>query len=278
MNRKSHSPSAVVVSPFARSHWRRIFCSLLVAIAVIDICRAHGAVIDPTQSIAAFDAANKLYEQGRFAEAARSYQQLIGSGVVSVPVYFNLGNAFYKDGQIGRSIAAYRQAERLAPRDPNVQFNLNFARKRVSSGEPPAGPVGERVVNALTVNEWTALAAGAFWIALLLLAVGELRESFRATARRYALLVAIAAALLGTGVAAAARQRLQPSQGVIVMTEALIRSGPLDEGRVLHHFRDGTEVKLLDQKQVGPDSSWFLVRNSGGDSGWVRNDQVTVIR
>ncbi|HEU0039111.1 MAG TPA: tetratricopeptide repeat protein, partial [Verrucomicrobiae bacterium] len=69
----------------------------------------------------AFDAANRLYEQSKFAEAASAYEKLVQNGAVSPALCFNLGNAFFKASQVGRAIAAYRQAERLTPRDPDVR-------------------------------------------------------------------------------------------------------------------------------------------------------------
>jgi Flp pilus assembly protein TadD len=64
-------------------------------------------------------------------EAAAAYEQILTNGAVSPALYFNLGNAHFKAGQLGRAIAAYRQAERLTPRDPDVRANLQFARNRV---------------------------------------------------------------------------------------------------------------------------------------------------
>ena len=79
----------------------------------------------------AFDRANKLYEQSRFSEAVGAYQQLNQSGLTSPTMYFNLGNAFFKSGQTGRAIAAYRQAQTLSPRDPSIHEHF---RPRDSSG------------------------------------------------------------------------------------------------------------------------------------------------
>ncbi len=227
-----------------------------------------------TQAIVAFDAANKLYEQGKFPEAARSYQQILDGGARSAALYFNLGNAWFKAGQNGRAIAAFRQAERLSPRDPNVQFNLAFARKRVTSGEPPADPLLQRLLAGLTLDEWTLLSAGAFWFALLLLAAGELRESFRATARRYALFAGIAA-LLGAAAVLVYRSA-QDGKAVVVVSEAVVRSGPFDEAKVLHQFRDGTEIDILDRKQLSGEKgqTWFQVRNPSAQSGWIKEDQL----
>src|SRR5204863_6861501 len=77
-----------------------------------------------------FEAANRLYFEGKFSEAATTYGILEQSGEKSPALYFNWGNALFKSGQIGRAIAAYRQAEALAPRDPDIRANLQFARKQ----------------------------------------------------------------------------------------------------------------------------------------------------
>jgi tetratricopeptide (TPR) repeat protein len=237
-------------------------------------------VLDSTQAIVAFDAANKFYEQGRFSEAAEAYQRIIEGGQRSTAVFFNAGNAWFKAGQIGRAIAAYRQAQRLSPRDPGVQFNLNFARKRVTSGEP-APPLLDRTLAALTVNEWTMLAAGFLWASLCMLALGELRETFRPTARRYAILGAIATLAFAAGAGAATSRAFHPVDGVVVVPSAVVRSGPLEDAKVLHQLRDGTEVKILDQKKLsdgGRGQTWFQVKNSGAQAGWVKEDQLAVVR
>src|SRR5688500_8636546 len=84
------------------------------------------------QCVAAdFESANRLYEKGDYAGAAAGYQSVVQSGKASAEVYFNLGNAHFKNGQIGKAIASYRRAQELTPRDPDIRANLNFARGAV---------------------------------------------------------------------------------------------------------------------------------------------------
>ena len=61
---------------------------------------------------AEFEQANKLYEEGKFKQAAAAYQSLIDRGAELPTIYYNLGNAWYKAGQNGRAVAAYLHAER----------------------------------------------------------------------------------------------------------------------------------------------------------------------
>src|SRR5262249_40911221 len=77
--------------------------------------------VSAENSPSAFEAANRLYLEGKFSEAATTYGILEQSGQKSAALYFNWGNALFKSQQLGRAIAAYRHAEELAPRDPDIR-------------------------------------------------------------------------------------------------------------------------------------------------------------
>ena len=228
----------------------------------------------------AFDAANKLYEQGRFADAAAAYAKQVEAAPGSPALYFNLGNAWFKAGQIGRAIAAYREAAQLAPRDPNVQFNLQFARKKVSGTEAAHGSLFSRALSALSVNEWTMLAAMAFWAWMLLLAVREWRPAWRGAVGGYTATAGVVTVVLAGCVAGAASQQNR-AEAVVSVAEAIVRSGPLEEAKVLHQLRDGVELEVIDRKDlvVGEQKqSWVQVRDAAGRTGWLKSDQVAQLR
>src|SRR5262245_41058576 len=103
---------------------------------------------------ASFEAANRLYFEGKYSEAAATYAMLETSGQSSAALYFNLGNALFKSGQIGRAIFAYRRAQALAPHDPDVRANLQFARNQVQGPGAPATK-SRAWLAKLTVNEWS---------------------------------------------------------------------------------------------------------------------------
>lgn len=225
---------------------------------------------------ASFDAANKLYEQGRFAEAAAAYAKQLEAAPSSPTLRYNLGNAWFKAGQTGRAIAAYREAERLAPRDPNIRFNLQFARKKVTGSEVEPGSLVARALAALTVNEWTMLAAMAFWIWMLLLAAREWRPLWRGAVSGYTATAGVVTVVL-VGCVAGAASQLNRAEAVVCVPEVIVRSGPLEEAKVLHQMRDGVEVEILDRKELSigdAKQSWVQVRDATGRAGWLKSDQV----
>ena len=250
----------------------RVLCFTALLLLALPVARGAEA--------AAFDAANKLYEQGKFTEAAAAYERLLPSSPRSETLWFNVGNAWFKAGQVGRAIAAYRQAEQLAPRDPAVRFNLQFARKKVSGGDAPAGSAWRRTLGALTLNEWTVLASAALWLWFVLLALREWRPALRQALSGYTATTGAIVLLLIGCAALAADLRFNTVSAVVIAPEAIVRSGPLEEAKVLHQFRDGTEVTVLDQKDLGAGDqkqSWLQTQDSANRSGWLKGDQVAVI-
>src|SRR5580693_5007194 len=84
-----------------------------------------------------FDAAKTPAD---YRESAALLESLLADGFRNGAVYYNLGNAYFRAGEYGRSIAAYRKAKPYRPRDPYLEANLRQALS-VAPGrlpEPPA--------------------------------------------------------------------------------------------------------------------------------------------
>jgi len=260
--------------------WGNVSRGRLVAVLIAALALAAALPGLAADLGSEFDAANKLYEQGKFPEAAAAYEKLLQAGAPADAVHFNLGNAWFKAGQIGRAIAAWRLAERSSPRDPSVRFNLQFARKRVTGSDAPPGPLWERALRSLTLNEWTVLASVLLWIWFLLLSLREFKPALRKALSGYTAMAGLGAFLLAGCLAGAAALQFRDRPAVVIVPEAIARTGPLDEANVLHHFRDGTEVVVLDEKEVTvgeKKQTWLQVRDSARHTGWVKGDQVSVL-
>jgi tetratricopeptide (TPR) repeat protein len=220
---------------------------------------------------AAFEAANRLYEEGKFADAASSYEKLIPSGHASAALLFNLGNAWFKSGQIGRAIVAYRKAEELTPRDPDVRANLQFARNQ-AQGPTYAPKRWQRWLASLTLNEWTLLAAAALWVLLVKLALLQWRPALRAPLAKAIVVLGVVTVLLGICLAMAWRQTRSIRIAVVVTAEAVVRHGPLDESQAAFTAHDGAELRVADQKD-----DWLQVAASSRQIGWLRRHQVVLL-
>jgi tetratricopeptide (TPR) repeat protein len=219
----------------------------------------------------AFEAANKFYYAGKFSEAVAAYENILYSGQKSVALYYNLGNAYFKSGQIGKAIAAYREGEKLTPRDPDIRANLQFARNQIQ-GPTLAPSRGQRVLGKLTLNEWTLLAAAGLWLCFVILALCEWRPSLKRPLRLYLFATALATVLLFACVTFSWFENRSTRTAIVISRDVPVRRGPLEDANASFTVHDGAELRILDQN-----NEWLQVTSDPSRVGWVRRDQVEVL-
>lgn len=218
-----------------------------------------------------FSSANKLYAEGKFSDAANAYETILKTGAQSPALLFNAGNAEFKAGHLGQAIAAYRQAEQLAPRDAELRANLAFVRNQVQ-GATLRESRWQNWVGSLTLNEGTILTAVFFWAMFALLGIGQIKPAL-APKLRMATRLAIALTIFsGTVLALRAANRFNASIAIVTSAEAVARSGPFDDAQTAFTARDGAELKVLQRHD-----DWVQVANSVGKIGWLSRKQAEVL-
>jgi hypothetical protein len=244
-------------------------------VAVINLL-SPSAVAD----VDAVSAANQLYAVGHYPEAARIYEQLIAQGVQESVVFFNLGNAYYQQGDLGHAILNYERAARLAPRDGDIRANLELARSQAVDlfPEEAAGPINSlarTTSNWFTLDEAAVLTLGLWFVlGFLLLAWRQLQPGSTRTGVKYALVVT-AVLLVLTGVALGSRlyaDRAQPD-GVVVADTVAVSSGPEEGQATEFSLHSGAEVKIVETS-----GDWIRL-DVPGDAveGWIPRETVEMI-
>jgi len=222
-------------------------------------------------SATAFDQANRLHEEGKYAEAAAVYEQILQSGQVSPAVHFNLGNSYFKAGQLGRAILNYRAAARLSPRDADVRQNLEFARSRVGE-EAPSGLGWLRWTQMLSLNELAVLCLLAWWAWMGLLAYGQFFPPKRDFIRKYAWSASGLTIAFAIWLWWAWYDQVGSRPAVVIAKEAVIRLGPFEESQSDFVLHDGAEVNVKSVKD-----NWVRVEDFAGRRGWLRVGQIGIL-
>lgn len=217
-----------------------------------------------------FDAANKLYAQGKFADAAAAYHHILAAGSISPVLYFNMGNAYFKAGRIGNAIAAYREAEEMSPRDPDIRANVQFARKQVP-GPRLKMAVWRQKLGALSANEWMALSTAAVWITLGLLMARLIKPALNPILRSWIVAAIVGSLVIIATAKLAIAQSNSERTAIITTSDATIRNGPFDESPSAFTAHDGAELRIIDHKD-----DWLQVTDGGSNTGWVKRTAVEV--
>ena len=219
--------------------------------------------------------ANAAYEQGSFERAIELYRKLLDAGVEGGHVHYNLGNAYLRNGELGRAIASYRRSQAFLPRDQDVQANLDFARKSAKDAlRPPVPGAVKRTLffwhYGLSRAELGTVVVAlnlVLWLILTLRIYRRASEVLRWTFFVVLLVLAMAGSSL-------ALRHLAPTEvAVVVPQEIDVRSGTSFTDTVLFKLHAGTEVRVVDRRR---DSLRIALPEDGG-GGWIEAQHAEVV-
>ncbi|HSF16039.1 MAG TPA: tetratricopeptide repeat protein [Vicinamibacteria bacterium] len=228
----------------------------------------------------AFRRAEALYQEQRYDEAVEVYEAMRAQGIEDGALYYNLGNAYFKAGRLGRAVLNYERARELMPGDPDVRANLAFASELVAeSVEPPPLPLIIRW--AVDWYERLRPSTLARILSLSFLVGGAavtLLLSQRFSGLHMPMLLALGvsvAAALAAGASLLAKLDAEATRDdAIVLTEnAYVRSGPGEASPRLAEIHEGLKVRVLSEREA-----WFQVELANGLNGWIPSEQVERIR
>ena len=216
----------------------------------------------------------KKYQEQDYPSAIRIFTELTEKGVTTGKLYYNLGNAHLKKGNLGHAILWYERAARLIPRDPDLKFNLSHARSLVKDKQDDSRQALYSILffwyyrfSPRTV-QYAALALNLlFWSILL----ARLFIPWSRLRLAGAFVGAVAIILTATAVYQFI-DTSRPNQAVILPDKVSVRSGLTDQDTELFILHGGTKVKV--EKTLDNHRRIFF---SKGKIGWVQASDLGTI-
>lgn len=216
-----------------------------------------------------FAEANAQYAEGNYAEAAESYRQVLVEQP-SAEVYYNLGNACFKQGELSQSILAYERALRLRPLYKDAQYNLKFAQSRIVDNIEDTNSFFvsnwlKAVRNLLSEQTWMWLSVALFLLTL----TGAMLFAFSRVVwlRKTAFYTAIVALVISVAACANAGSlhKRDTLRAEAVITQGIVnaKSSPDRSGTDLFTLHEGTKVVI--KEQLG---NWCNI-HVGNNIGWI---------
>ncbi|HEY2341689.1 MAG TPA: tetratricopeptide repeat protein [Chthoniobacteraceae bacterium] len=217
-----------------------------------------------------FDAANQLYDQGRFTEAKQQYEKLATSGSASANLYFNLGNTEYRLGDRGRAILDYERALALDPRHPEARSNLQLVREK-SGARVPAATSLEHAILPWPSDNYAILASIAGWLAIFSAAAMWLYKK----SDHLLLWATMLASLCAAGYCGVAlwQDAQQADLGIVTAKESIARLEPADRAASAETLPAGSRVRVLSEH-----GDWIYCELPSGIRGWLPASTMERVR
>jgi len=223
--------------------------------------------------------ANSLYSQGKYQEAAEFYKEIIESGYESADLYYNLGNAYYKQNVISRAILNYEKALELDPNNEDIKYNLQLANHYVVDQieELPVffltGWIRD-FRNIFSSNSWAVISICSFILLLIFVSIYLYNRGY--TLKRIAFwfsFLLIIISVVSFVFSYQQKQKILTESTAIVMNPSVtVKSSPDASGTDLFVIHEGTKVWIGDEI-----SGWNEIKLSDGSKGWLRTEDIEAI-
>lgn len=232
--------------------------------------------ISVAQNNALFDEANTHYNNGKYTEAIKKYEAVLGSGQHSSELYFNLGNAHYKLNHIAPSIYYYEKALQLSPKDEAIQNNLAFAKNMTIDAIDTVPEIGlskfvRKAINTFSFDVWAIFAVSLMVLFVVLFLMYYFTQL--TNTKRFTFIASFASVFLACLFLAFAFQRQamdkKDKPAIVFAQEAQVRTDPNLSGEESFRLHEGTKVQVLDTI-----SNWKQIQLTDGKTGWVISDDI----
>lgn len=279
---RSHYDAALKVISSIDSGLKTGGKSLRKVVTVVTLLLSLGASmnIQAKDLDSLWTAGVQAYTDGKFSDASAAWTSIEESGQKSAKLYYNLGNAWFKQGNYPKAILNYERALRLDPSYSDARYNLEFTSNFVQDKIEPVPEfilksVARKVCYVMGSNAWAViflvLLAAALMMGLLFLlgaSVGKRRAGFYCGI----VLLLLSAGALSFSIWQKS-DSVKTDTAIVMSPVSSVKSSPSSgSSKDLFVIHEGTKVTILDE--VG---SWKNIALADGRQGWLTSNELEVI-
>ena len=214
------------------------------------------------------------YKTEDYEAAVVEFSKIVDAGIRNGNLFYNLGNAYLKNGDVGYAMLWYERALKLIPDDPDLKFNHKYGLTLVKDErEDNRLPIlrvvffWQHLLSATTI-QWAAVILNmSFW---LILVQQVLRRKRTLKTLGYVILTLALVFTLTAFYNHYASRYVK--EAVILPDKVAVRSGLTDDSTELFVLHAGTKVKIEKENK-----DFYRIYFSEGKIGWLKQPEVGVI-
>jgi len=218
------------------------------------------------------------YSNGDYTKAISIYE-LISQEGESDKLFYNLGNAYYKNNQIGKAILNYERALRINLSNDDAMFNLQLANAKIQDKIDPIEVFFltqwiNNLRSLLSSNAWAWISVVMFSLTLLS-ALGYAFGPYK-WLRKTAFFMILFFLIFSITTFSFAKQQKnymeQRSEAIVMDSSVTVKSSPDESGTELFVIHEGTKVFIKNTL-----NQWVEISLLDGNVGWVKISQIEQI-
>ncbi len=227
-----------------------------------------------------FEQANNKYIAGEYEEALITYESILNSGSnLSKELLFNMGNTYFKLGQVDKAILHYEKAKKYFETDNDIEANLEICRTKIIDKIPdqnssPIKLAFKKTANLLSEKSWGILS-----ILLLLITATTFilfRLSSKIAVKKISFYSSIVFLIIFSVSIALGKLKINnitnQKSGIIITSSVNVKSEPTNATTNLFVIHSGLKVEILREVK-----DWVNIKLSNDKQGWIKKNQISLI-
>lgn len=214
------------------------------------------------------------YHEGDYTAAISAFLKIVDTGVENGKLYYNLGNAYLKNDEVGHAILWYERALKMIPNDPDLTFNYEYALS-LTKDEKPVKDISlmgifffwKQWLSRSAIQWISILLNGFFWLTLILYGF------FRKAIIKNISFVVLFFMIIFTGTMIYNYYENQYiRKGIVLPEKVSVRSGFTEDSTELFVLHAGAKVTIQKDSKA-----YYRIFYSEGKIGWVKQSEIGVI-
>lgn len=222
--------------------------------------------------------ANQLYKEGQYSDAAKLYEEELEKGEAA-ELYYNLGNSYYKSGEIGLAILNYERALRLTPNFDDARYNLKIAQSKVVDNVNMTSTffvkrIANSLIESFSSNQWGVVSFICFIVMLTLFFVFAFSKTRNGRKYSFFTMLFFGIFFILTFVFSGIRkeQFVNHKEAIVLNGAVTAKSSPDKSGTDIFQLHEGTKVTV--KSTLG---DWTEISLDNGAVGWVEESTIARI-
>ncbi|MES2131720.1 MAG: hypothetical protein V4506_05175 [Bacteroidota bacterium] len=223
--------------------------------------------------------AEKFYAEKNYKEAINTYEALLKEGFTSYKLYYNLGNAYYKNKELGKAIYNYELANKLEPKNEDILTNLKIANEKTidkieSKENFFMSAIKSGLINGLSTAGWAWLSILSLTLAFILLFLFFLSRNLIVKrigffAGTISLILFVVSMVLGFS---ALDDKEHTKFAIITAHETRTHEDPSTTAASKFSLHEGTRVKVIETN-----NEWTNIKLENGNEAWVKTEELGLL-
>ncbi|MFL3025288.1 MAG: SH3 domain-containing protein [Candidatus Neomarinimicrobiota bacterium] len=224
-----------------------------------------------------FQLGNYYYESEEYENAVNHFHEL-EKDFTHEHLYLNLGNSYYRMGELGNAVWAYEKGHSISPRDKDILYNLNFVRSQVKDRIVPPDnfflfSLYKAVLDKTTILDIIIL-GGFFFVTISIIYLIKSYFIINEKIKIFFNYTLTLSFLILIWISFDKYWNISDiDEAIVISTSIDVLSAPIARGEnVLFRIHEGTKVQITTSE-----TRWYEILLLDGKKGWVNNQYMRKI-